>query len=426
MLLLQHLDLVLLFLIFASLARIAATLYKGLGNLYDELFTAHEATEHSLEHVSSLYQALETVSGQEDKTQLAKLLAVYTARLCRVPGACFLDNTGNSQYNDDIPFLWLQDSESGSYHLSVDSKRLAWEQEMYRLGEKMRTVESVESIETYLAADGETLILSVPLRAHGDCFGFLACIQPAQEIRDADREKVLVFLAELGAIILARLETEKMAQRLLLSEEQNRIANEIHDGVSQYLFSITCALHGLSQQKTDLQSEKVQKQINLLKATATRAAAELRSAIYKISPQRQEGSVFLSNLSSYMDDLAKLNGIKTTLKAEGSEEVLSSALRKGLYRIIREAATNAIRHGKCGLLAVRLQMQPGSSVLEIEDDGCGYQPELIIKEKAGLGLHNIRDLTEKFNGELEIQSTPDQGTLIRCTIPKKSASQEAS
>lgn len=294
---------------------------------------------------------------------------------------------------------------------------------MYRLRDKMRTV---KNLERYLTEDGETQILFMPLRAHGDCFGFLAYMQPVQESRDADREKALIFLAELGAIILERIKAEKIGERLLLSEERNRIANEIHDGVSQYLFSITCALHTLSQQRTDLQNEKVQEKISLLKATATRAAAELRSSIYKISPQKQGKTVFLSNLSSYMDDLARLNGIRTTLEAEGSEEVLSTALRKGLHRIIREAAINAIRHGKCSLLVVRLQMQPGSSVLEIEDDGSGYQPELIMEEKAGLGLHNIRELTERFNGELEIQSTPDQGTLVRCIIPKKPTVEEAS
>lgn len=428
-LMLQHSELILLFFFLTFLVRVAVSLFKRLSAAYEKLDEAHQVTEQSLAHISSLYQALEAVSGQEDRAQLARLLAVYTNRLCGRPAVCFLTGAGdgagneNKNENDGAPLLRTCDYDGTSSRTgdSAQADRVDWKQELHRLRDKMGTAEGLES---YLVGDGKKRIRCMPLRAHGENFGFLAYASPAEESGNVEREKALAFLAELGAITLERLEAEKLWGHLLVSEEQNRIANEIHDGVSQHLFSIVCALHGLSQQRTNLQDEKIQAQLQLLENTASRASGELRASIYKISPHKRGESIFTDNLAAYLDDLARLNNVRTDLEAEGSEEVLSPALRKGLYRIVREAAGNAIRHGDCRSLKVRLWMRPGRTVLEVEDDGHGYRPGPGTKPE-GLGIRNMKQLTESFNGELEIEGVPGRGTLVKCTVPRKYSYEKA-
>ena len=173
--------------------------------------------------------------------------------------------------------------------------------------------------------------------------------------------------------------------------------------------------------KDNISMKVIREQFKLIEATAGRASQELRASIYQLSPYKRGEAIFLDKLASFLDELGRLNGIHVDLEAEGSEEVLSPALRKGLYRIVREASSNALRHGKCSSLHVSLSMSPVQTILEIRDNGCGYQAYNHIPAAAhgGLGIQNMQHLATRFNGAMEIHSQLGQGTLIRCSFPKR-------
>lgn len=119
----------------------------------------------------------------------------------------------------------------------------------------------------------------------------------------------LSFLADLCAIVLERYHLEEIADRFLIIEEQNRIANEIHDSVSQRLYSIVCCIVALtSKYKSDINGE-LGKQLELIRDTATQAIKELRASIYQLSskkerknrspaPYRNTWKAFLSSMVS--------------------------------------------------------------------------------------------------------------------------------
>lgn len=399
-----HMSVLLVFIVSTSLAQVAVSLTKRLATAYVWLVITNEVKERSLEHISSLYQALEAFSTREDSAELVDVLAIYTQKLCRESVACLLHD-GNEAI---LRFANREGADNG-----VD-----WHNEMRQLWNKMKPHEEV----IIHSINKTAQIIAVPISSHGECFGMLACLQNSAEPNNfKEKRQTLVFLAGVAGIILERLKTEKLWARLLVSEEQNRIANEIHDGVAQYLFSMVWALDTISQQEGNLQDKKIKGQLQLVEETAIRAARELRASIYKLSPYKRGENIFVDNLASYLDDLGRLNGIQVDLQAEGSEEVLSSALRKALYRIVREASSNALRHGKCTFLKVYLSMLPNRTVLEVEDNGCGFkmgETHTSGGPKQGLGNWNMQQLTSCFNGEFTIQSAPGKGTLVRCTIPK--------
>lgn len=410
----RHMSILLVFFLSTSLAQVAVSLYKRLGLAYTCLAMAHSATERSLEHISSLYQALEAFSTREDPAQLADVLAFFAGKLCGEPAACFLRESiedEGSAGRESI--LRITNNDGGGQ--PVD-----WDQEIYRLWSNVNLAGGIV-LEPVKQETGQ--LIAVPVTAHGECFGLLACLQSvATTTANNEKERSLTFLARVAGIILERLKTDKLWARLLVSEEQNRIANEIHDGIAQYLFSMVCALDNISKEQTDLQEERIQEQLKLLMDTANRASRELRASIYELSPHHRGESIFVDNLASYLDNLGRLNHIQVDLQAEGSEEVLSSALRKGLYRIVREASSNSIRHGKCSALKVSLTMLPNRTVLEIQDNGCGYgdaDADLPDSWKTGLGKWNMRHLAQCFNGELEIHSEPGLGTTVRFVTPRQ-------
>lgn len=399
------------FFLTTSLAQVAGSLYKRLGIAYESLAASHALSERSLEYISSLYQALEAFSSQEDRAQLAEVLASYAAKLCDRPAACYLRHELEQAEPSEPAILCV----SGS---TEEGEDIDWQRRLYTMWNQVEPGQAI----LISVLDDDRQLIAVPVESNAEYFGILAYVQTGEAAGYlAERQKSLTFLAELGGIVLERMKGDRLWGRLLVSEEQNRISNEIHDGIAQYLFSIVMSLHSISKVDSHIQAPSVQKQLRLIEETAKRASTELRASIYQLNPSKRGESLFVDNLASYLDDLGRLNGIKVDLQAQGCEELISPALRKILYRIVRESCSNAIRHGACQTLEVSLDMSPGRTILEIADDGRGLpQPEDRDKDwKPGLGIKNISQLVAQFDGELEIKNRPGRGTLVRCTIPKQ-------
>jgi len=402
----DHLSQLLVFFLTTSMVQVAATLHKSMVLAYDKAEAAHQASEKALLHISSLYQALEAFNSREDHQQLAEVLAEFAARLSSEPAACLLQRINSDQNTTGDMVLCHTPAPPGF--------QINWSDIMQHLWIRVKT--GNDFIIDIL--DPNSRITARPIVSHGQCFGILA-FWDNNHISQAytESKKSLQFLADLGGITLERIQSDQLWGRLLVIEEQNRISNELHDSIAQYLFSINYALHALSHEEANLQDQRIQEQLKLLNHTAQRAAAELRSSIYRLDPSQRGDSIFIDYLASYLDDLGRLNSVKVDLRAEGNEEILSPALRKGLYRITREACSNAVRHGHCTSLQVKLSITPEKTVLSINDDGCSFNTNS-GNWKPGLGIRNMKQIAAGFDGEVQIQRNPDGGTLVLCTIPK--------
>ena len=404
--------LVLVFLLLTTAAQLFARLARQLSQAYDSLAQAHRVTERSLGHISSLYQALEAFSSGESPRRLAGLLADYSMKLSgsRV-GLCYLVLDDGSEY------LETADPEC-VLSRAIEKKETSAIWHYFKEDSASKHYLPVNG-----GAAGKYKLACIPIQTPGAHYGWLGYGVPVEDEETENDAQAVSFLAELGAIVLERCKADEMEARLLVTEEQNRIANEIHDGVSQYLFSIVYALHALGRRKGSLQDEQVQRQLSLVRDTAGRAARELRASIYRISPRRRGEQIFMAGLSAYLERLARLNGIEVDFKHEGSEEALSPALHKAFYRIVCEATSNAIRHGKCGSIKVSLRMAPGDMYLEINDDGQGFN--VIAPARKGLGLVNMRSLITSLNGDFDVQSGPGNGTRVICRVPVGSTADHA-
>lgn len=402
----------LVFLLLITAALLFARLNKQVSEAYEKLSDTHQSTERLLDHISDLYQALESFSVGENPRHSAGLLATYARKLTGSrAGFCYIAQ----EYYD---YLWETSDPDGilAYYRRRELDKL-WklakegQARVYRLPLEHSVLEGRE-------------IVFVPLQSDSFLLGLLGYVMYTGHKNFENESRALRYLAELVATVMERQKAEDLSARLMVVEEQNRIANEIHDGVSQQLFSVVYALHALSQKKGLLQEREVQKQLNLIKRTANQAAKDLRASIYRISPNKRGEQVFLAGVSSYLEDLAKLNSIDVEFLPEGSEESLSPALRKALYRIIREATSNAIRHGKCDSIKVILKMTPVRVSLQIIDDGRGFIADE-QKQQSGLGLVNMRSLMATFNGSFTIDSYPGSGTIITCVAPDDAENEEA-
>ncbi|WP_338655115.1 ATP-binding protein [Sporosarcina psychrophila] len=226
------------------------------------------------------------------------------------------------------------------------------------------------------------------------------------------------FLAELSEIMLERIHTDSMKEQMIVSKEQNRISNEIHDSVSQRLVGIVYSLHSLQTKSKSMTSTELNDEYQFLSQSANTTLKELRSAIYGLNSTKNGEKSFQVWLQNYFDEYARLSDIRIDYQITGDEALLSSELKQALYRIICEACGNAVRHGQCTAIEVRLSLLDAKTVLEIHDNGIGINSHISEGQpEKGIGLFNMRRLVSTFAGTFLISGLHGIGTEIQIEIP---------
>lgn len=403
--------LILIFILMTSglrlLSKLAHELNNERNNLREknhQLAEANEKIKESIEHIMSLYQAVEMFSAQDSKEKLMNTVIYYAKELTKSKSSFFkqidLNNSNQIIISGDI---------------SSDIKLLI-EKELKGILEMKKTDKKI----IHIRIQSRIFAISV-VKSASRLFGILGIEMEEYKYLVEDDylyKKLLSFLTELSAVILERLHLEKIAQKLVVTEEQNRIANEMHDSVSQRLFSISCAIHTLVAKHEKLSDIELHNQLISIKESSNMAMKELRSTIYKLSSKKQGRKAFQSDIKDYLDSIAKLNNIDINFKCSGDEELSTWALKKAIYRIIAESTGNSIRHGKCSEINIELNMKSTCTELIIKDNGKGFVVEDASK-RDGLGLNNIKRLVNSFGGSISIDSVLEKGTCININIPNE-------
>jgi signal transduction histidine kinase len=226
------------------------------------------------------------------------------------------------------------------------------------------------------------------------------------------------FLSELISIALERIDLEELNDRLIISEEQNRIANEIHDSVLQRLFSMSCGVFSLIKKIPSYSTTETIEELNQFREMTDTVMKELRDKIYGLSWKKAGQSSFITDVKKYIEDIKKFSNVNIPFTIIGSIELLSCNQKRALYRIICEGIGNAVRHGKAKNIEVNLHINPEFVSLSIMDDGIGFDVSLVDANKAkGLGIQNMNQLVQSLQGDIEIDSAPGSGTSIKLAIP---------
>jgi PAS domain S-box-containing protein len=198
-------------------------------------------------------------------------------------------------------------------------------------------------------------------------------------------------------------------------EERQKLARELHDSVSQALYGITLgARTALDALARDQDTHAADEATRYILDLADAGLAELRALIFELRPEslQQQGLVVaLERFAASARARHKLHVI-TQL---GQEPNLTLATREALYRIAREAVHNTIKHARAHSVRITMESVASGVLLEIADDGVGFDPD---GEYPGhLGLTSIRERARGIGAEVNIRSAPGQGTTVRVRVP---------
>lgn len=376
---------------------------QELMNMNKKLNEANESVNRSMEYVMSLYHIIETFSSREEPYALLAQMVNSTMKIMDCQSA----------------FIWLAPYKDDNSELIAQNLTETQEIRLLKYLEGLVTMNTGKKQFTYQL--DETTYSLTHVQTTSRLYGYMGIAVTTENLGNCHdiNHELFNLIGELVAYILERKQLEQMSANLAILEEQNRIGNEIHDSVSQRLFSIICGLHALNSNLHRLDPESISRQLLLIEQSAKETSKELRTSIYSLSLCKKGEAVFRRDLENYLMDFESLNGIKVSFEFLGEEGRISFPLKHAVYRIVKEATGNAVRHGKCRELKVQLIVQISTLELLIKDNGQGFDTEYVLqnRDNRGLGLNNMQLLTQSFNGLFELLSNEKCGTEIRIKIP---------
>jgi signal transduction histidine kinase len=258
-----------------------------------------------------------------------------------------------------------------------------------------------------------TSFLGVPIKVRGRIYGNLYLTEKlgAAEFTEEDQEAVVTLAAQAGvAIENARLQED--LRRLAVLEDRERIAQELHDGVIQSLFAVGMGLQAAGAMAED--PETVRGRLDAAVNDVDRVIRDLRNYIFGLGggPADRELSRALHGLA---DELRRGSDIAIRVEVDPAASGALASRATDIVQFAREALTNAVRHSGAATAAVAISREEGSFLLDIEDDGKGFDPD--AAEGPGRGLGNLRARAQTLGADLDINSEPGRGTRVRLRVP---------
>jgi signal transduction histidine kinase len=198
-------------------------------------------------------------------------------------------------------------------------------------------------------------------------------------------------------------------KQLSVAHERQRLRRELHDSVTQTIFSMTLTTQS-ALLLLDRDPSRVGAQLDRLNQLAQSALTEMHTLISELRPVHQVGSGLPAELRQHIQNRHIPEGLTVMVEVEG-DQALSPEEDQGLLRIAQEALNNVIKHAQARNAWLRLHL-PEPSWIEIEDNGKGFILEQ-IQGSGQLGLVSMRERAAEISWELAIQSTPGSGTRIQ-------------
>jgi two-component system, NarL family, sensor histidine kinase UhpB len=254
-------------------------------------------------------------------------------------------------------------------------------------------------------ADGKTDFLSVPLKEIDPDFAQISFALDAIVRQLEERNRQL----------------RALSQRAIKAQEEERIriARCLHDDTGQSLSGLIIAIERLENRLPEKPAE-LEQRLAKTRHLATSALEELRRIIYDLRPTILDDLGLVSAIRWYTRTYLESQGIQVGLQVPEEDLHLPEETATTLFRISQEAINNILRHARAQTVIITLTCCDETICLEIKDDGVGFDSSSLASQEIvplKLGLLGMKERAELSSGELNIQSVPGQGTLVRACLP---------
>ncbi|GLV80236.1 hypothetical protein Shyhy02_82360 [Streptomyces hygroscopicus subsp. hygroscopicus] len=231
----------------------------------------------------------------------------------------------------------------------------------------------------------------------------------------AEDEELLAILAQHAAIALTNARLYERSRELTIAGERARLAHELHDAVSQKLFSLRLTAQAATA-LVDRDPARAKDELQQIALLAAEAADELRSAVVELRPAALDEDGLVATLRTQVRVLDRAHSAHVTFASHGVR-ALPAAQEEALLRVAQEALHNALRHADARRVDVTLTRHGQGARLRVVDDGRGFDPSAVRRAGRHLGLVSMRDRAGGVGGGLTVESAPGKGTAIEMEVP---------
>ena len=258
-----------------------------------------------------------------------------------------------------------------------------------------------------------------PLRSHGRVLGTLILMSHGDQSLPLETQTLLSAIADQIGLSVESAELRRQARQTAVMAERERIARDLHDVVTQSLYSLMLFAEATRETAIAGNLDEVQSNVRSIMHTAQQTLGEMRMLLYDLRSDVLARKGLQEALTERLATVEQRAGLVTELRID-APEALPPALEDVLYRVALESLNNTLRHAAAQTVSVRLMVEDETVILHVEDDGIGFVLDA-DQNGPGMGLSNMRRRVQDVGGTIAIRSEPGAGTHMEFRLPKTRA-----
>jgi signal transduction histidine kinase len=266
--------------------------------------------------------------------------------------------------------------------------------------------------------------LGVPLVFKGDIVGAFYLTDKEGGF-DQDDEDLVRVLAAHAAVVVEHARLDEASREQSISEERDRLARDLHDALTQRLFSLNLTLEAAAS-RVEAEPGAARASLGQARELVEAALAELRSLIFELRPPVLEMDGLVGSVRKHAELLSRAHGLPLRVEAGGEGDGADGPVDGGigpeverhLFRVVQEALSNVVRHASAAGASVRIDIGEAEVSMVVQDDGVGFDPAARAIAARRLGLTSMRERVESLGGHFEVVSAPGKGTTVSARVPR--------
>jgi len=259
---------------------------------------------------------------------------------------------------------------------------------------------------------GHVSLLIAPMAVEDQLLGVIGLARKNGPVFTGDEITRFSAVAEEMATFIS---SNRQRQRAMAITERQRLVRDLHDSVTQKLYGLVTLTEAAQAGLEAGSAEMSAKVLGRIGENARQALKEMRLFLHELQPVDIEREGLVAVLHQRLAAVEGRADVKARLLADDNVS-LSLDKEVALYFIAQEALNNVLRHANAKSVTVRIRKKKAGVLLEVQDDGCGFNPQM--EDKGGMGLCNMQERADQVGGDLKITSTPGKGTKVSVTVGK--------
>ena len=260
--------------------------------------------------------------------------------------------------------------------------------------------------------------LGVPIVFRGDVIGAFYLTDKIDDAAFSEADEDLVgVLAAHAAVLMEHARLYEQSRELSVLDERNRLARELHDAMTQTLFSLRLTVEAAAAAAaTD--PKQAAAELDTARRLVDSVFDELRVLILDLRPPALGADGLVAAVRKHLAVAARARGLRTSVAVTGDgQTTLGPQAERELFRIVQEAVSNAVRHAEASAVDVVVSFEGGSAAVTVTDDGAGFDTAARAVRSRRLGLTSMRERAQALGGTLMVRSAPGEGTTVRAEVP---------